>query len=277
MQKLLTGRRLILFLGLGILNSACAPSAPQTVKPATHTGIPVSVDGGTAAATTGASGSSGTTLNQTPPLAFQINGIGNHARHICVPAAHKLVLRMLPHANNTPLMPYNPSLINSLNGQPLYDGSAAYYNKLRMRISIPGTSAAWDYVASNETYSASQDYSSYLKQVSPTSVTPTNSLPTPEYDVASQTIYGSSPTDGSCTYWESQLHSCTLSSVLRSSESASCPAGQQKLMITIIASDYPCNIGDPTNWCRGGSIQIVPDYQQWSATIQVMTENTGTW
>ncbi len=276
MQKLNTSRRLILFIALGIMNSACAPQAPVPVK-TTSKGFAVNVDGSGAAAV-GSSGSSGTPISGTgaAPLVFQVNGIGNHSRHICVPAATKLVLRVMPHANNQPLLPYDPTLYNSLNGQLLYDGSPAYYSQLRVRISIPGTSAAWDFLKTNEAYSVSGDYSSYLRAVTATSVPSTGSLTTPEYDVT-KTIYGSNTSDGSCTYWESQLHGCALSSVLRSSETAVCAAGQQKLLITNIVSDYPCNTGDPVNWCHGGSIQLVPDYQQWSVSIQVMTENTGSW
>ena len=277
MKKLMTSRRLILFIGLGLLNSACAPSVPVAKKTTTQAAYTYSV-GGTAAATS-SSGSSGITpVNTVAPLLLSVNGIGNHARSICVPALTKLVLRVMPHANSAPLMPYDPTLINALNGQLLYDGSPANYSQLEVRVSIPGnTSTAWDFVSNVENYSASRDYSSYLGTVAPTIVGTTAPVPTPEYPVASQTIYGSSPTDGSCTYWESQLHGCVLSSVMRSSESAACPAGQQKLLITRIVSDYPCNSGDPVNWCHGGSKQIVPDYQQWSVSIQVMTENTGSW
>jgi hypothetical protein len=169
------------------------------------------------------------------------------------------------------MMPYDPTLYFA-DGTLMYDGSPAYYSMLRVRLSIPGTAAAWDYLATTQSWSVAGDYSSYLTQVPGTHVTPTPYLQTPEY--SDVTIFGSDPDDGLCTYWENQLGKCpTLSSQVRGGETATCPAGQQKILITRIASDYPCNSTE-INWCQGGQVQYVPDKQHWSITVEAMTENT---
>lgn len=213
----------------------------------------------------------------TPPLTYEVSGYGNHPQHICVPASTKLWLRVIPHANTEPLMPYHYKNIKYPDYTYVYDGNPAFYNKLRVRLSIPNTSAAWDYLAYNDTASAIGNYSSYLSQSASqiVSQSSTNSmLSTPEY--TNVWILGSDAYDGYCTYWEKQLGKCsTIHSSKLASNTATCGSGEKKIMITNIVSDYPCTF-DKINWCAGGSIQTVTDYQAWHITIKAVTENTTT-
>lgn len=221
----------------------------------------------------GTGGGAISTNQLNPPLEFVVDGVGNHARHICVPATQTLVARVKANPNYDPLMPLNTTLVNKLNGQLLYDGSPAYYTMLRLRLTIPGSAASWDFGAMINNWSVKGDFSPHLRAVAATTVTQTDYLTVPEYGTEKH-IWGSNAYDSMCTYWEQKLGNCsTLSSLLRSSESAVCPAGQQKILITQVVSDYPCQ-NDGVGWCKGGGAQIVPDYQHWNAVIQVATENT---
>src|SRR5690349_17868762 len=76
------------------LLTACSNVGPntQSTTPA-HSNF--GLGGGTS--TTYVSGSSASmaqiALQPTAPLHFEVTGVGNHARHICVPAESKLVLK----------------------------------------------------------------------------------------------------------------------------------------------------------------------------------------
>jgi hypothetical protein len=264
--------------GLSFILTACgmpgpqsgASQAPKSLSTAVLSSVPP--QGGSGGGSNTGSGTSTTTDNTTltPALMFQVQGLGNHPRHICVPAKSRLWLRMSPIANNIPLGAYDP-YTKFPNGAIAYDGSPAYYTQLRVRLSIPGTSAAWDFLASNGNYSVIGDFSNYLTPITGQSQPSESMLTTPEY---STPLWGSSANDGLCTYWEQQTGRCNhVSYALRASEYAGCPTGQQKILITNIVSDYPCQ-NDKLGWCWGGSMQTVPDYQQWSINIQAVTEST---
>jgi hypothetical protein len=251
------------------VSTACGNSGGGTEPKAQKKTILSSVEGTPPPAITPGT-NTGSTL-QPSVLKFEINGIGNHAKSVCVPAKSKLQLRIKPHANYYPLQAYAPYPTNS-DGTPTYDGGAAYYNKLRVRLSIQGSSAAWDYLADVEKYSVIGDYSSYLRVVPAGYPVQTSPLATPEYK--DMFIYGSTAYDAVCTYWEKQLGKCsTIASELMAAEVSSCPADQQKILIHRIVSDYPCT-NDKVGWCKGGQVQTVPDYQVWSLTLEAATEDT---
>lgn len=273
---------IVFFTGISIFATACAPNNTGTAaEEAVNKHSYVAVSGGvqsvpsaaTAATTSTSFSSTSQSQQRTQALEYLVEGWGNHPKHLCIPATQKLILRVKPHAVYEPLLPLDTTLVNQRDGSLIYDGSPATYTQLRVRLSIPGTAAAWDYLANVESYSVSGEYSAYLRHVSGTSVSQTQYLSVPEYDVG-HTIFGSNRYDGMCTFWEHELGRCSqVSSALRASESAECPTGQQKILITNIVSDYPCH-NDRTNWCRGASVQTVPDYQHWLVTVQVATENT---
>lgn len=266
------------FATIALLITSCAPN--QGTASSTNKVTARVFSAGDTAGSTTSSGSSALTStqpivnNSASPLEFTVSGMGNHPQAVCIPAKTKLVLRIIPHANYAPLMSYNPYLLSMKNNLPLYDGSPAYYNKLRVRLSIPGSTASWDFNANLESNSVSADFTSAMRSVAATNVPSSSMLSTPEYDV-SKTIWGSNPSDGLCTYWEQQLGRCqAVSGILRTAETTTCASGQQKIMITNIVSDYPCTNDATVGWCQGGSMQTVPDYQQWSLTLQAATEST---
>lgn len=234
-----------------------------------------------------------TTVTQAP-LTYEVSGYGNHPRHICVPAKTRLWLRVIPHANYEPLRPYHYLNLKYSDNTYVYDGNPAFYNRLRVRLSIPNTNAAWDYLSYNEQASVIGDYSTYLGQgnngnpqvitLSPAiikaisqnlQITTPTAVALPEY--SNVWILGSDPYDGMCTYWEKQLGKCSsITSSLTTSNNASCGADQVKVLINNIVSDNPCTFVDKANWCKGGTVQTVPDYQGWSVTIKAVTEDTTT-
>lgn len=222
------------------------------------------------------------------PMSFAVSGVGNHARHICVPnAVTKLDLRIKPVANYTALAPHYPSgkwprAPKFTDGSFVYDGTAAYYSKLQVRLSIPGSNGAFNFRADLEQYSAARNYAPFLRPVAPVALPEDKALKTPEY--TDMWIWGSSPWDGVCTYWEKYFGKCSeVSNSFRLSEAVSCAGGEQKVLITHIASDYPCNdewvlsAGAKSfnnKWCVGSSLQYVTDYQPWNVVIEAATDET---
>lgn len=229
-----------------------------------------------------------TPLPLPEPHSFTISGVGNHPRHICVPRVVKsLNLRIKPVANFTALAPHYPSgswpaAPKFSDGSFVYDGTAAYYTKLQVRLSIPGTNGAFNLKAGLEQYSPATNLSPYLKPAPGVTLPQETALKLPEYtDIW---IWGSSPWDGQCTYWEKYFGKCSqISNSFRTSEAVSCEAGEQKVMITHIASDYPCNdewvlsAGAKSfndKWCVGSTLQYVTDYQPWNVVIEAATDET---
>lgn len=269
----------VAFMLCGCGNAGTAKT-PTTSTTSRSTALSVDGTGGTISTQTPIPVPTATASALSAPLRFEVTGIGNHARHICVPATKKLYLRIKPVANWAPLTPpypygMTPAAPTYTDKTYVYDGTPAYYNTLKVRLSIPDTAAAWDYKAELEKYSVAGDYSNYLRAVPEASLPNDAALALPEYkDVW---IFGSSPFDGACTYWEKTLGKCSeISNALRVSEVVSCAAGYQKIMITKIASDYGCTtpLSTKTSWCAGGPIQYVPDYQPWNVVIEAVTENT---
>ena len=302
-----------LFSGMAVVLFGCAPPAsePSGVKSKSQSinnsivpNPPPAFTAGNGLVNSGLSGvdTATSSSNLPPPLQYFVNGMGNHVRHICVPATTRLYLRMTPHGNTTPLMPvsYSPTYSD---GSLVYDGTPAFYNRFRVRMSIPNTAASWDFSANLENHSVIGNYSSYIdKSTAPQLYTipnnikinylnlksstvmtymsgspalgndPDQLLDTPEYkDVW---IMGSDPNDGLCTFWEQNYGKCSnISTSLRTSETETCSAGEQKVLISNIVSDYPCSY-DRIGWCNGGDVQFVTDRQQWSITIEAATENT---
>jgi hypothetical protein len=208
------------------------------------------------------------------PLQYEVSGIGNHAKHLCIPAQKTLKLRMRPQGNGFPLAPvsYSPKYSD---GTIVYDGSPADYHRLRVRMSVGGGTEAWDFEADVGKNSVVGDYSSQIgKPFIVPYIWPTEALKTPEY--SDVWILGSSPNDGLCSHWEYWLGKCSrMSAELIQADMAVCNSGETKVYISKIVSDYPCRTGDKVNWCKGGAVQIVPDSQHWFITVEAVTENTG--
>lgn len=217
---------------------------------------------------------------QLSTVMYQMYGyqpFGNHPAHICIPATRKLKIRVVPLGNNVPISPtyypYSAPPVESDGTTQAYPLNGNY-QKLRVRLSIPGTAAVWDFESSINTPSVVGDFSPYLKYIGQSSFNGIQSGSWPEYDPYKPQILGSTPWDNLCTYQEKAAGKCSdVSYSLRQSEIAGCPYGYQKILVTNIVSDFPCS-NDTHKWCGGNAMQTVMDYQHWDIKIQAATEAT---